>query len=72
LNQRSFRELDDARALIEGWHEDYDKLRPRTSLGGLSPKEFILTLAASMRPARLNPPRQLEPFAETPTNPRFS
>jgi putative transposase len=72
LNQHSFRDLDDARALIEGWREDYNQLRPHTSLGGQSPEEFILSLAGRMRPARLNPPRQLELFEEIPPTPRLS
>jgi putative transposase len=72
LNQHSFLGLDDARALIEGWRDDYNRIRPHTSLGGASPEEFILSLAGRMRPARLNPPRQLELFEENPPPPRLS
>jgi putative transposase len=72
LNQHSFRDLDDARELIEGWREDYNQLRPHTSLDGRSPEEFILSLAGRMRPARLTPPRQLELFEENPPTPRLS
>jgi putative transposase len=72
LNQHSFRDFDDARTLIEGWREDYNRLRPHTSLDGRSPEEFILSLAGRMCPARLNQPRQLELYEEDPTAPRLS
>jgi putative transposase len=41
LDQHHFVSLDDARALIEGWREDYNTVRPHTSLRGLSPEEFL-------------------------------
>ncbi len=72
LNQHDFVGLDDARALIEGWREDYNELRPHTSLRGQSPNEFIHSLVGRMRPTRLNPPRQLELFEEIATPPRLS
>lgn len=36
LDQHHFVSLDDARALIESWREDYNSIRPHTSLRGLS------------------------------------
>ena len=41
LDQHHFVAIDDARALIESWREDYNSIRPHTSLRGLSPEEFI-------------------------------
>ena len=41
LDQHHFVSLDDARALIESWREDYNSIRPHTSLRGLSPEEFL-------------------------------
>jgi transposase InsO family protein len=40
-HSRLYVSLDDARALIEGWREDYNTIRPHTSLRGLSPEEFL-------------------------------
>jgi putative transposase len=41
LNENWFISLKDARAIIECWRIDYNKGRPHTSLGGLTPTEFI-------------------------------
>jgi putative transposase len=40
LNETAFRSLAHARALIAEWREDYNRSRPHTSLGGLTPAEF--------------------------------
>ena len=37
LNQHWFESVDHARELCDAWREDYNSLRPHTSLGGLSP-----------------------------------
>lgn len=39
-NETAFRSLAHARALIAEWREDYNRSRPHTSLGGLTPAEF--------------------------------
>ena len=67
LNQHHFDDLGDARALIESWREDYNAIRPHTSLDGKSPEEFVRGLAGRMRPARPKQVRQLDLFTETPT-----
>jgi len=41
-------------------------------LDGQAPEEFSLSLAGRMRPARPNPPRQLELFEENPSVRRLS
>jgi len=41
LDQHHFTTLDDARALIESWREDYNLVRPHSSLGGRSPERFF-------------------------------
>ena len=41
LNQHHFTTLDDARALIESWRQDYNTVRPHTSLGGETPERFF-------------------------------
>jgi putative transposase len=41
LNVHQFTSLDDARALIEAWRVDYNYHRPHSSLGHLTPNEFI-------------------------------
>lgn len=40
LNETAFRSLGHARQLIAEWHDDYNRCRPHTSLGGLTPAEF--------------------------------
>lgn len=40
LNETAFRTLAHARALIADWRDDYNRSRPHTSLGGLTPAEF--------------------------------
>jgi putative transposase len=40
LNQHVFLSLDDARQKIEAWRQDYNEVRPHSSLGNLTPIEF--------------------------------
>lgn len=40
LNETAFRSLGHARERIAEWHDDYNRCRPHTSLGGLTPAEF--------------------------------
>lgn len=40
LNQHWFLSLDDARAMIETWREDYNTVRPHNALGDQSPCAF--------------------------------
>jgi putative transposase len=41
LNVMQFMSLEDARAKIEAWRVDYNQHRPHSSLGHLTPSEFI-------------------------------
>ena len=43
LNVHQFMSLDDARAIIEDWRVDYNHRQPHSSLGHLTPNEFIDT-----------------------------
>ena len=47
LNETWFVSLPDARAMIEAWREDYNRVRPRSSLADRTPHEFMLTLKES-------------------------
>lgn len=40
LNQQWFRDIDDARFIIDAWREHYNEQRPHSSLGYLPPKLF--------------------------------
>lgn len=40
LNQHEFQTLADAAALIEAWREDYNRIRPHSSLGGRTPESY--------------------------------
>lgn len=50
LNQHAFTSVAHARSTIEGWHEDYNHLRPHSSLGGLSPEEFLARWTSAKTP----------------------
>jgi hypothetical protein len=41
LNEHAFLSLAEARAIIDTWRDDYNCLRPHSSLGALTPMEFI-------------------------------
>jgi putative transposase len=41
LNEQVFTSLAEARAIIEDWRYDYNHLRPHSSLGALTPTEFV-------------------------------
>jgi putative transposase len=41
LNTNQFLSIDDARRKIEAWRVDYNELRPHSSLGQKSPKEYL-------------------------------
>jgi putative transposase len=44
LNDHWFLGLDDARTTIENWRRDYNEVRPHSSLGDLTPKEYSSTV----------------------------
>ncbi len=44
LNEHWFLDLNDARTKIENWRVDYNEVRPHSSLGDLTPKEYLSTL----------------------------
>jgi putative transposase len=41
LNVNQFLTIEDAKAKIEAWRLDYNHHRPHSSLGHLTPREFI-------------------------------
>jgi putative transposase len=41
LNENWFITLKDARETIEAWKIDYNEFRPHSSLGDLSPVEYV-------------------------------
>lgn len=46
LNEHWFLSLTHARELVEEWREDYNHVRPHSSLGGSPPSEFAAQLSA--------------------------
>lgn len=44
LNENWFLSIKDARNIIENWRVDYNEHRPHTSLKGLSPEQFAMSL----------------------------
>lgn len=41
LNQELFESIEDAKKKLEAWREDYNERRPHSSLGNLTPREFV-------------------------------
>jgi len=41
LNVHQFMSIDDAKAKIEAWRVDYNQRRPHSSLGHLTPNEYV-------------------------------
>ncbi len=66
LNQHCFGSLEEARSIVGSWREDYNRVRPHSSLGNATPEEFAATLeeegypssspgAGAIQSATLNP-----------------
>jgi putative transposase len=51
LNEHWFTSLADARATISTWREDYNRVRPHSSLGDVPPEEFARTAELRSPPA---------------------
>ena len=47
LNVHQFTSIEDAKAKIEAWRVDYNQRRPHSSLGHLTPNEFVATTSGS-------------------------
>ena len=58
LNQHWFRNLGDARQIVEEWRLDYNRSRPHSALGGLTPEEYRIGITRPEEgwkaPARLS------------------
>jgi putative transposase len=55
LNEYVFSTLAEARTIIEAWRQDYNQLRPHSSLGALTPNEF-----AALKREQSKPPQEGE------------
>jgi putative transposase len=44
LNDHWFLDLEDAKTKIEDWRRDYNEVRPHSSLGDLTPTEYLSTV----------------------------
>jgi putative transposase len=68
LNQHHFLSLGDARGLIELWRQDYNELRPHTSLGGETPERFFELWSEAMASDQSRLRQRGLPFpSETPS-----
>ncbi len=54
LNEHWFQSLSHARSVVEQWRIDYNRYRPHSSLGYLSPEEFRADWTTRLAPARLS------------------
>jgi putative transposase len=55
LNEHWFVDLSDAREKIEAWRLDYNSSRPHSSLGNLTPEEFVERQQSLNRMQELTP-----------------
>jgi len=44
LNQHCIRDLEEAQAILDDWREDYNEVRPHSSLGNATPAEYAASL----------------------------
>ena len=51
LNETLFSSLGEARDQIAAWKEDYNSQRPHSSLGNITPNEFVRKLALEKQAA---------------------
>jgi len=54
LSESWFTSLVDAKETIEAWRIDYNRVRPHTSLGGLTPEQYEQTLSPEITGQRSN------------------
>lgn len=55
LNETLFRSLPDARAKLQAWRQDYNEVRPHSSLGYLTPQEYASALSGEFGRRAANP-----------------
>ena len=51
LNETLFSSLPEAREKIDAWKEDCNRNRPHSSLGNLTPQEFVMKLRLETKAA---------------------
>jgi putative transposase len=69
LNVNWFLSMEDAREKIEKWREDYNEFRPHSSLGDLTPRQFVDKYQISLEAKKLHFwPDQFS--GEAPSRPR--
>jgi putative transposase len=71
LNEHMFASLAEAREIIDGWRHDYNHLRPHSSLGALTPREFADTSKGTVRLSKFGAPRPV-PLLHRPTRGKTS
>jgi putative transposase len=54
LNVNWFLSIDDAREKIEKWRRDYNEFRPHSSLGDLTPRQFVDKYKSSLEAKKLH------------------
>jgi putative transposase len=59
LNENWFSSMEEARDIIEMWRQDYNEVRPHSSLGNLTPKEFAEKQTTNMETLTLQPVQSL-------------
>jgi putative transposase len=63
LNTEAFSSLREAKVIIETWRRDYNEVRPHSSLGQLTPREFRAVVDLALMGALPPNPQDLSPSA---------
>ena len=69
LNETLFRSLPDARAKLQAWRQDYNEVRPHSSLGYLTPHEYAGALFGESGRRAANPDHSARRPLASPLNP---
>jgi len=48
LNINWFLSIEDARSKLEAWRDDYNEFRPHSSLGNLTPRDYVLEMKSDI------------------------
>lgn len=59
LNEHWFGDLAEARQIIEAWRQDYNNVRPHSSLGYLTPMEFVAEKSGAKKSGGIPPDQSL-------------
>ncbi len=67
LNETQFTSLAQARRVLAAWRDDYNRVRPHSSLGGATPAEYAARLPPQPGPGHASAPVAITPNIVIPS-----